>query len=226
MSKKEVILTILVIVFIAMGLWFFVFPAVDRCLKKRIPPLGWVRYPDGTMSLKFIAPPTSIQAVNEPNIVWDFWEDVNMTCTAIAVVVDIDPNIVKEFAEQNKLCDNYTDFRITLNGVEKDFTLEEFRFLLGFDLEVRSEGQMISEPQNKMIFERRVSCMGFMDMNTKRITMAKLDDGRIVEYNACADLPDAYDPNNFKFIGKGIIYSVNNVMQNSDQQQCFFVKLF
>ena len=153
-----------------------------------------------------------LQAVNEPNT-----DDANKPCIAIEISIDIDPNMVKDFAEEHKLCDDYTDVRFTFCDVERDFTLEEFTVLLGFDLNGKKD---------KMIFERRVACMGFIDMNMKKITTAKLNDGRIVEYNACADSPDAYDPNSFEFIGKGIIHTVNGVVQSGDQQQCFFVKLF
>lgn len=60
----------------------------------------------------------------------------------------------------------------------------------------------------------------------KHITIAKLKDGKIVEYDACADKSNAYNPDNFKFIGRGIIHSVDGVKQSGNIQRCFFVKLF
>lgn len=45
------------------------------------------------------------------------------------------------------------------------------------------------------------------------LTKAKLENGKIVVYDACSNGPDAYDPGVFKFIGKGVVYSVNNVLQ-------------
>lgn len=63
-------------------------------------------------------------------------------------------------------------------------------------------------------------------INTTNFTKAKLNDGSIVEYDVCANSSDAYDPNNFRFIGRGIIYSVNNVVQKSTKERCFYRKLF
>ena len=60
-------------------------------------------------------------------------------------------------------------------------------------------------------------------------TVCKLFNGNIVKYDACADKLDAYNPEVFHYIGKGIIHSIDGVVQgydmnNPDHIKCFFVK--
>ena len=70
--------------------------------------------------------------------------------------------------------------------------------------------------------------MPFLGMNEgKKITEAKLENGDIVVYDACSEKPNAYDPKNFKSIGKGVIHSVNGVEQPLyTQTMYFYAKLF
>jgi len=60
----------------------------------------------------------------------------------------------------------------------------------------------------------------------RHVTKAKLDDGRIVIYDVCADRINAYDPENFQFIGWGVIHSVDGAEQSFTKRMCFFEKLF
>lgn len=38
--------------------------------------------------------------------------------------------------------------------------------------------------------------------------------GKIMPYDACSEVPNAYDKKAFRYIGKGKIYSVNGVLQS------------
>lgn len=58
----------------------------------------------------------------------------------------------------------------------------------------------------------------------KNITTAKLDDGRIIIYDICANRVDAYDSSGFEFIGWGVIHSVDGIEQNFTERMCFFVR--
>lgn len=65
------------------------------------------------------------------------------------------------------------------------------------------------------------------------INEAKLDSGEIVVYDACSGKgPNAYDHwiNDdkkpiYEYIGDGIFYSHNGVIQNSKKKESFFVKV-
>lgn len=54
----------------------------------------------------------------------------------------------------------------------------------------------------------------------------KLDNSVIVYYDVASKDIDAYDPNNFRYIGKGVIYSHNCVLQNSTRRLHFYQKRF
>ena len=60
------------------------------------------------------------------------------------------------------------------------------------------------------------------------VCMALLEDGRMVEYDGCANESDfSYYRSDYgwKFIGRGVIYSVNNgVRQSMEETRYFFVK--
>jgi hypothetical protein len=59
------------------------------------------------------------------------------------------------------------------------------------------------------------------------ITKCKLEDGSIVEYDACANERNAYDEKIFRYIGKGYIYEVNGVKQTylgAHKMDYFFVR--
>jgi|TARA_Y100000310_G_scaffold56232_1_gene51578 hypothetical protein len=61
-------------------------------------------------------------------------------------------------------------------------------------------------------------------MFDRKVTVAKLDDGRKVEYDACAKEKDAYD-DKFTHIGEGSIYSVDGVVQGGQEEKFhFFVR--
>lgn len=58
------------------------------------------------------------------------------------------------------------------------------------------------------------------------VTTCKLDNGQIVEYDACSKKIDEYDPNVFRYIGDGIIWEVNGVIQKPKGEvprYCFYV---
>ena len=64
-------------------------------------------------------------------------------------------------------------------------------------------------------------------MRTKTsITIAKLDDGRKVRYDNCSKSKDSVNTDNFVFIGRGVIYKVNGVIQNSTKKMFFYEKTF
>lgn len=59
-------------------------------------------------------------------------------------------------------------------------------------------------------------------------TLCKLEDGRIVAYDACADSEDAYSPDEFCLIGSGYIWSIGGVVQqrrDAPRTQFFFVRV-
>ena len=53
--------------------------------------------------------------------------------------------------------------------------------------------------------------------------MAKLNNGKLVHYDACADkrIVPSYRKA-FRYIGKGAIFSINGVEQNRDKQRYFW----
>lgn len=59
----------------------------------------------------------------------------------------------------------------------------------------------------------------------KTVCKCKLDDGSIVEYAAAAYTFNAYDPSVFELIGAGVLYSVNDVLQNSTEREFFFKRV-
>lgn len=63
-----------------------------------------------------------------------------------------------------------------------------------------------------------------LDSCEQYITKAKLNSGDIVVFDACANREDAYNPKDFRFIGWGVRYSVNGVVQVGNTKECFFVK--
>lgn len=57
------------------------------------------------------------------------------------------------------------------------------------------------------------------------IRVAVIDDKQ-KPYDACSIKRDAYDPNKFRYIGKGVIYSIDGVTQLSTIEYFFFKKTF
>jgi hypothetical protein len=56
-------------------------------------------------------------------------------------------------------------------------------------------------------------------------TKAKLDSGVITPYHRCCDIgTDTVNPEAFKYIGSGVIYSVGGVLQRSRDRHKFFVR--
>lgn len=66
-------------------------------------------------------------------------------------------------------------------------------------------------------------------------TICKLDNGKIIEYDACASIKDKisgkertpeeiYDPNIFEYIGTGVLYQVGDTLQNSTVREYFYIK--
>lgn len=51
---------------------------------------------------------------------------------------------------------------------------------------------------------------------------AKLNNGRVVDYYACSEDAFSYARCGFKFIGEGVIHSVNGILQGGDRQLYFF----
>lgn len=51
---------------------------------------------------------------------------------------------------------------------------------------------------------------------------AKLSSGRIVDYHACSENAFAYVGYRVKFIGEGVIHSVNGIKQAGDKKLYFF----
>ncbi len=62
-----------------------------------------------------------------------------------------------------------------------------------------------------------------IDQKTKD-TRCKLNSGDIRQYDLCADRQDAYDPDLFECIGRGVIKSVNGVRQLGIEERWFFVR--
>ena len=59
------------------------------------------------------------------------------------------------------------------------------------------------------------------------VCVALLEDGQMVKYDGCSSEYniDFYKPEmGWKFIGKGVIYSVNGVRQAMEETKYFFVK--
>ena len=55
---------------------------------------------------------------------------------------------------------------------------------------------------------------------------AKLDDGTVVPYDACDASRDApYSPDSLEYIGRGVIYTVNGVNQNSTRPMHFWKRV-
>ena len=52
------------------------------------------------------------------------------------------------------------------------------------------------------------------------ICLAKLDNGSIVNYDACCWPDEAYPE--FHFIGEGVIYEINGVLQNDLRKRRFY----
>jgi len=65
--------------------------------------------------------------------------------------------------------------------------------------------------------------MGILDR--KDITIAKLDDGRLIQYDLASKTKkiDSTYSDNFDYAGYGVIHSVNNVEQNDSRKYHFFV---
>lgn len=57
------------------------------------------------------------------------------------------------------------------------------------------------------------------------IRTAKLDNGEIVEYDACSkNGMNAYDIKHFRYIGHGKIHAINNIAQEGLEDYYFFRK--
>ena len=59
----------------------------------------------------------------------------------------------------------------------------------------------------------------------EHLTIAKID-GKQQEYHCCSSNMEDVDSKNFRFIGKGIIYSIDEVKQHFDKEFYFFIRLF
>lgn len=58
------------------------------------------------------------------------------------------------------------------------------------------------------------------------VCMALLEDGQIVSYDGCSNDYDIefYNPNKWKFLGKGVIYSIGGARQSLNDHRFFFVR--
>ena len=61
-----------------------------------------------------------------------------------------------------------------------------------------------------------------------RICVAKLDDGTLIEYDGAdsknlTDKNDFYQKENMKFIGTGVIYSIEGVLQKGKEKLRFWI---
>lgn len=63
------------------------------------------------------------------------------------------------------------------------------------------------------------------DYERKPDKKCKLNNGDIVSYYCCGKTENEYDPKLFYCIGKGTIYEINGVEQNSEEQLYFYVKV-
>ena len=61
--------------------------------------------------------------------------------------------------------------------------------------------------------------MNHIEFGKSHITTCKLLSGEIVQYYACGQNPDDYDPEKFELIGRGIIWTVNGINQGCDIDQ-------
>jgi hypothetical protein len=59
-------------------------------------------------------------------------EFLNTKSIAVFLWLELDSKHQKEFKEKHKNVDEYTDIFIKIDGVEKKFTYDEFKMLLGF----------------------------------------------------------------------------------------------
>ena len=59
----------------------------------------------------------------------------------------------------------------------------------------------------------------YMDSEKKNVTVARLDSGELVEYDAAAKSKTAYDSRVFLHIGHGVIYSWNGILQTVDEKK-------
>ena len=63
------------------------------------------------------------------------------------------------------------------------------------------------------------------DFDMTKETKAKLDDGRIVLYDACDKTENAYNTKYFELIGHGVVYSVAGVKQSGTLQRYFYKRI-
>lgn len=56
------------------------------------------------------------------------------------------------------------------------------------------------------------------------VTKCKLEDGSIVEYDACASNPNAYNTDFFELIGKGLLYSISGEIQVNQKTPLYFYR--
>lgn len=54
------------------------------------------------------------------------------------------------------------------------------------------------------------------------IKECKLDDGRILEYHLCNDSPFIDYPGKYRYLGHGVIFRVNGVLQESKIESYFW----
>jgi len=66
-----------------------------------------------------------------------------------------------------------------------------------------------------------------MEETRETVKEAKLDDNTVVGYYACGEIGTKdYSPDFFAYIGDGVIYKINGVLQNSKRRMSFFNRKF